>query len=326
MIFNLNKLKNFSSMFFEGSEKKLEVVVSRKAGDLREKSDIFWHQVVEKANAKIISKIETKECKAYLLSESSLFVWDNRMTLITCGRTTLVEVAKYFIFEFGHEAIDSLIYERKNEYFPQWQPTDFYDDTKKLNQLTDGKAFRFGKVDEHHLHLYYMNKNYIPEDSDKTLEILMYDLDQDVIKLFQESSQDSESLRKKSGIDKIFSDFSFDDHVFTPFGYSLNALKGEEYFTIHVTPQELGCYVSFETNAGMENQYIELLDRVLTVFKPSSFDTIYFHPENGIAIDVPGFSQRSFVQDKLDCGYHITYAHYFQNYIISTKPFELKEF
>jgi len=312
-------------MFFEGSEKKLEVVVSRKYGDLRHKNDSFWHQIVEKANAKILSKIETELCKAYLLSESSLFVWDNRITLITCGRTTLVEAAKHIVTVIGHEDIDSLIFERKNEYFPQWQPTDFYDDAKALNHFTDGKAYRFGKVDSHHLYLYYMNKNYIPEESDKTLEILMYDLDPDVIKLFQKGSLSAVELRKASGIDKIFQDFLIDDHVFQPFGYSLNALRGEEYFTIHVTPQELGCYVSFETNAGIEDSYVELLDRVLSVFRPNAFDTVYFHPEKAIAMEVPGFTQRSFVQDKLDCRYQVTSAYYYQKEFPVAKPGEIKE-
>ncbi|MCB0357905.1 MAG: hypothetical protein KDD40_12900, partial [Bdellovibrionales bacterium] len=73
-------------MFFEGSEKKLEIELSISAGDLREKPFSFWEALVNKAQAKIISKIESSECRAFLLSESSLFVWSNRLTLITCGR------------------------------------------------------------------------------------------------------------------------------------------------------------------------------------------------------------------------------------------------
>merc|ERR1719317_1362241 len=39
-----------------------------------------------------------------------------------------------------------------------------------------------------------------------------------------------------------------DAHSFVPCGYSLNALDGEYYWCIHVTPQAQYSYVSFETN------------------------------------------------------------------------------
>ena len=61
-------------MFFEGSEKKLEVVVKPEAGSLRQKDESFWKQLVQASRAQILSKISSESCDAYLLSESSLFV------------------------------------------------------------------------------------------------------------------------------------------------------------------------------------------------------------------------------------------------------------
>jgi len=39
---------------------------------------------------------------------------------------------------------------------------------------------------------------------------------------------------------------TYDDYIFTPYGYSLNAYKGSGYITIHVTPQSGCSYVSIE--------------------------------------------------------------------------------
>ncbi|MCB0356198.1 MAG: hypothetical protein KDD40_04285, partial [Bdellovibrionales bacterium] len=172
----------------------------------------------------------------------------------------------------------------------------------------------------------HMNKDFIPEANDKTLEILMYDLDKSVLKLFQTENQTAKELRIQSGLDQLFSDFIIDDHVFTPYGYSLNAIKEADYFTIHVTPQELGCYVSFETNAHIQADYTEVLSKILEIFRPRSFDTVYFHPDKSLAVEVPKFRQRSFVEGGMGCGYHVTYAHYFHEELIVQSPVELKEF
>ena len=68
-------------MFFEGSEKKVEVVVGPEAPNLRFLGRDYWSRIVAEANAAIISVISNEVCDAYLLSESSLFVcrcqsWD----------------------------------------------------------------------------------------------------------------------------------------------------------------------------------------------------------------------------------------------------------
>ena len=102
-------------MFFEGSEKKLEMVLSSTCENMRTKN---WSPVVAKAGAHIVSHFSSATCDAYLLSESSLFVWDHRLTMITCGKTTLVDVTLELFNEYGIHQIESLIFERKNEFFP----------------------------------------------------------------------------------------------------------------------------------------------------------------------------------------------------------------
>ncbi|WP_413700374.1 hypothetical protein ACLKMH_00155 [Psychromonas sp. KJ10-10] len=87
-------------MFYEGSEKRLEITSSL---NLLEFEYDFWSTMVEQAGAYIISNIENNEVKAFLLSESSLFVWKHRLLLITCGETNLVHASLYFQREVKRE-------------------------------------------------------------------------------------------------------------------------------------------------------------------------------------------------------------------------------
>ena len=102
------------AMYFEGTEKKIELIA--KGAEFRKKPEIYWHGLVEMAGAKVLSKISNEVCDAYLLSESSLFVWDDRITMITCGRTTLVRAVTYLLDTTPSADLDFLAYERKNEF------------------------------------------------------------------------------------------------------------------------------------------------------------------------------------------------------------------
>ena len=77
--------------FFEGPEKKLEMVVTPEHRSLRSLGDEVWRRVVEAAGAQVLSSLCNEECDAYLLSESSLFVYDDWFVMITCGQTTLID-------------------------------------------------------------------------------------------------------------------------------------------------------------------------------------------------------------------------------------------
>ncbi|XP_067118349.1 S-adenosylmethionine decarboxylase proenzyme-like [Centruroides vittatus] len=78
----------------------------------------------------------------------------------------------------------------------------------------------------------------------------MQDLDQKIMKIFtKEVSASAKDATQKSGIDKLLPGVTIDDFLFNPCGYSMNGLlKGGYYITIHITPEPLCSYVSFETN------------------------------------------------------------------------------
>lgn len=301
-----------SHMIFEGSEKKLEFSVSSRVGDLREFGIEFWREVVEAAHAKILSSISSPELDAYLLSESSLFVWRDRVTMITCGRTALVDAIDVLVDRIGADQIQSLIYERKNEYFPHDQLTDFYDDAKKLSEIFEGKSFRFGDADTHHLFLFVTEKPYTPLPADRTLEILMYDLRGSAQEIFRKESVEKLKLREHASFQSLLEGFQIDDFGFEPFGYSLNAVRGSEYYTIHITPQELGSYVSFETNIANAELYERIVQRAIELFNPRSFDIVCFDPKNYFNLSFPAYMRESLVQEEMSCGYQVSFSHYYQ--------------
>ncbi|MBX3023150.1 MAG: hypothetical protein KF799_15850 [Bdellovibrionales bacterium] len=308
-------------MYFEGSEKKFEVIARGAA--FRTRPESYWATLVELAGAKILSKISNEACDAYLLSESSLFVWDDRLTMITCGRTTLARSAAYLLKDLP--SLEFISFERKNESFPHQQETDFQKDVEILRQHTDGRAYRFGSPDEHHLFLYHMNKPFRPQGIDCTLEILMYNLQGQPSEIFH-SGQTIERVRQLTRMDSIFPGFQIDDHLFHPCGYSLNAIKGSEYYTIHVTPEETGSYVSFETNVRLGNRIATALRAVVDVFQPRSFDVIYFHPEKELkSVDISPFIQLNYVRQSLNCGYEVGFSTYGQR-VVEPQPAVALEF
>jgi S-adenosylmethionine decarboxylase len=296
-------------MFFEGAEKKCEIIVSSNVGSLLEKPLVFWQNLVGKSEATILSHVENKGVKAFLLSESSLFVWSNRILMLTCGQTKLVESAESFLDSIGVENIECVFFQRKNEYRSQLQPSDFIDDAKRLSQKIEGRVVRFGKLHSHHTLLFHSTKSFSVDEQDKTCELLMYDMAPDVIHFLTRENLGKEELREFFGLETLFSGFTFDDFVFSPYGYSLNGIKGEDYLTIHVTPQETCPYVSFETNLLICEESQALLSHFVSRLKPGSFDVLNFNCTTELSFD-ENYINTIHVKDELSIGYQIDFRYF----------------
>ena len=263
-------------MVFEGSEKKIEVIVNSSVGDLRKMSKSFWSRIVSKCDAEIISEIKNDNVHAYLLSESSLFVWEHSFLMITCGRTSLINSLIEVCLEFGKENIEDVIFQRKNEYFSHMQKSAFYDDVKKIDSLKPSKAWRLGNIDGHHNFVFNYSKNGKWDAGDKTFELLMYNLPSQVGELLRKQGVSAKSVRDYLGVEALFKNFTIDDWAFDPYGYSLNAIRDDYYYTIHLSPEENGSYVSLETNdSTLEGQNI--ISHFCERLKPKSFDVISFN-------------------------------------------------
>lgn len=300
-------------MFFEGSEKKFEISLRPGAPSLRGFGEPYWRELVQIAKANVLSQISSPQCDAYLLSESSLFVWDDQVTMITCGRTELVHAILHLLKRVDLETIETLFFERKNEYFPQHQRTDFFDDLKLLNERMPGKAHRLGNSDEHHLYLYNLDRPYKPVPNDFTFEMLMYNIQGPAKSAFVCHGQGPQSARASTGIDSLLEGFTVDDHLFTPCGYSLNALRGRDYYTIHVTPQEEGSYASFETNVRSGPELTQAVERILEIFQPMSFDLVTFNTEAGNRFPtLKGYTRKTLVRQNLTCGYELQFSYHYR--------------
>ncbi len=299
--------------YFEGTEKKVELVVDPSLPSFRSMGDAFWGTTVRRAGADILSKISGSQCDAYLLSESSLFVFDHSLVMMTCGRTTLHEAVLAVLEHYPADSVKLLVFERKNEIFPHEQPTSFFHDASKLDEVLPGKAYQFGNEDEHHLYLFHLDRQFEAAPGDMTLEILMYGIDKDVRPAFSlGSGTDTAEVRRRTGVDRILPGFDVDDHLFDPTGYSLNAIRDDEYYAIHVTPENVSSYASFETNHDCREDLDEVVQRVLEAFRPRSYDLVVFGATRREGPAAHGYQLKSHVVQDLACGYSVEFINFFR--------------
>jgi S-adenosylmethionine decarboxylase len=258
-------------LFFEGSEKKAEIIIdATQISLIADLEENFWQALVQCCNAKILSTIENKDCKAFLLSESSLFVWHDRLLIITCGNTRLVHSVEYFIQQIGMSKIQQITYQRKNEYFAHAQLSSFGDDIALLGQYVKGQSFRFGELDGHHNYIFNQDTNFKLHQEDKSYELIAYQICQKASDKLTTLGLAANEIREFLQLDRLLAGYILDDFVFEPFGYSINAIKGMHYLTIHITPQASSSYVSIQANINL----IALAPDFLRILAPKSIDLL----------------------------------------------------
>jgi len=252
-----------------------------------------WQEMLDLVHCQILSTISNDKGDAYLLSESSMFVYEYQIVLKTCGTTTLLNCLGRLLeiaASVGLTKVDDVFYNRQNFFFPDKQlgPHKGFDaECRILDQyFKNGGAYIIGRVNENHYNFYNAECKMHRNDPamlerDNTLEILMTGLDPVAMKQFYFTEGVSTAeVREKSGIADFFPGALIDDFMFEPFGYSLNGLVPDGYFTIHVTPQPNCSFVSFETNVSLDD-YTTLIHKVLAAFKPTRF--IITHLANALA-------------------------------------------
>ena len=162
---------------FEGPEKKLKVTFAKDAPGLRSLPRPVWDQVLGAAGAAIVSAAHDEYWDAYVLSESSLFVSDHSLTLITCGQTRLVDAVAPLLSHAPRAALSQLLYARKSEHFPQHQASTFDADAKRLRALRGPSGpcaqRRLGEG-EHFVDLFDSAASGHARRPDVTREVLMY--------------------------------------------------------------------------------------------------------------------------------------------------------
>lgn len=313
------------SLYFEGPEKKLEIYSFE--SQFLSYSDSFWSQLVSSCGAEIIKSSETNDCKFFLLSESSLFVWNHKLLMITCGRTELISSAKFMLDKIGLKAFDHLFFQRKNEYFPEYQKSFVFDDFKNLKEMfPSGYGLRFGDKDDHHLNIFEYSSRATTPDEDVNLEVLLYGVDPLILDKFLNPTDVHKKYLSEILL-SFFPDFKVDEHWFDPYGYSMNAVLKKNYGTIHVTPEKGQNYISIEINNIKREQVEVFLNKVDEKFKPKSCDMVYFDPSSTEALNIhmDNWVVRQSRFDVLKSGYGVSYCHWANKSIIS-EPAEQIQF
>lgn len=143
---------------------------------LKSVSAEVWKEMLDLVNCKVLSIIESDDVDAYLLSESSMFVFPHKIILKTCGTTTLLfglprilEIAATYAGfakstapEFHSISVAAapyrVFYSRKNFLFPERQHgphRSWRDEVKALDRLFQGgSAYMIGKMNGEHWYLY----------------------------------------------------------------------------------------------------------------------------------------------------------------------------
>jgi S-adenosylmethionine decarboxylase len=179
-----------SSSAFEGPEKLLEVWFAPSAATLppgaqpdglKSVPADTWVGMLDMVNCKILSVLKSDSVDAYLLSESSMFVFPHKLILKTCGTTTLLlglqrmlHIAALdagFPFHNANKVDDiraaatpyRVFYSRKNFLFPDKQQGPHRSWKQEVKYLDDmfegGSAYMVGKMNGDHWYLYITSPN-----------------------------------------------------------------------------------------------------------------------------------------------------------------------
>lgn len=248
-------------MFYEGTEKRLEITVAEH--DLLLLPESFWQRMVSQAGACILSKIENSHLSAYLLSESSLFVWKNSLLMITCGNTHLVKAAQFFQKEMTKDNIQSLLFHRHQPLQPESQISNFKQDSIQLNAQLQGVTQHWQGKYQGDLFLF----GNISSDYSHKQILMLHGLTGSFAKKLQQGTACTGQIELKLALEKFFPQLIIDQFTFTPKGYSLNAITGRDYLTIHITPEKLSAYLSLESSFNEDN-LAPFMKHLVCLFSP----------------------------------------------------------
>jgi len=272
---------------FEGVEKRIEIRFAPEIPcqlGLRALKRSVLDELCSKCKCAIIHHDETESFDAYILSESSLFVFKDRLMIKTCGTTVPLEGVNFLITQadaIGMQATD-MIYTRCSFLFPDLQLQPHNDLKKELQYLSEmdilgrrvaGKSSILGDANGKYWLIHY--KNFLstdvgedvpvvtpPHASHRCLslassqsgqimvDIIMTGIDKMACDFYHKDSSKSDDANARvmgDSLKSVLPEFeTISGKCYDPCGYSCNAFSGERYFTVHITPEEAFSYASVE--------------------------------------------------------------------------------
>ena len=271
---------------FEGVEKRIEIRFEPAQADglgLRALGRNILDELCSKCKCAIIHHDETEFYDAYILSESSLFVFRDKVMIKTCGTTVPLEGVDFLVTQarvIGALPVD-MTYTRSSFLFPDLQLQPHNDLNTELQYLSDmnilgrkvpGKSSILGDSNGKYWLVHY--KNFLTDSSEKDVpvvtpqhassrclqtdfqsgqimvDIIMTGIDKAACDLYHKdpskSDEDNENVMGNS-LRSMLPEFeTISGKCYDPCGYSCNAFSGDRYFTVHITPEEAFSYASVE--------------------------------------------------------------------------------
>ncbi|KAI4368310.1 hypothetical protein MLD38_016883 [Melastoma candidum] len=284
---------------FEGFEKRLELdfswvdPISAPLG-LRLVDFELLEQMLAHVQCTVVSALANAHFDAYVLSESSMFIYPTRVIIKTCGTTQLLKsVCPLILLAAGLGLmVCRCRYTRGSFLFPELQPfphRSFEDEVLYLEDclpswLCERKSsvMRPTNMAGHYWHVFAAtgpSRSWqFHDDGSYTVEVCMTELDRVCANKFYHTSEAQEcslakAMTQATGIGDINPRALVCDFAFEPCGYSMNGIDTERYSTIHVTPEAGFSYASYECIGNVHgdgDEITRILMKVVKVFCPRS--------------------------------------------------------
>jgi S-adenosylmethionine decarboxylase len=288
---------SFARRQFQGS--RWPASDARRVAGLRALTRAQLDAFLDVAQCCVVSETHTPAFDAYVLSESSLFVYASKLIIKTCGTTALL-VAMPRILALAAEvgaAPRRCRYSRSCFKYPKQQPAphrSWEEECDFLDAHFPGAPCRtarvLGEAGKGLLWHVYCADAAPPSPRRSvagrariapapkadapmlTLEICMTQLDPVAAGgfIFCDRAPAAATVTAATGIRDMFPKAVIDDFVFEPCGYSMNGLQGPGLATIHVTPEARCSYASVEVSGHAADSFVPgaLLRKAVGVFKP----------------------------------------------------------
>ena len=297
-------------------------------GNLRDIKEEEWHLLLEYAKCSILHSICNDNFDAYLLSESSLFVYKHKIVLKTCGRTSVLHILPHLLKICGNRLLlipYFVLYSRSNLMFPNDQSgiyRNFNDEVGYLNNYFNGFSLVLGPLTSNKVNgrwnvyiagspqlTHFANDIGVLNEDKKSIEIIMFDVCPNAMKYYWKTYQKNSNVKTSDitsicGISNLLSKGAvIDSHMFDPCGYSVNGMIKDKYWSIHVTPEMQHSFVSFETNFNYIATYYPTINKIINLFKPTRFSflitTINYKIINGSKHTGKAFNKKCTFESKI---------------------------